>query len=173
MNSSLNQFILSIGANLGNRKQTILNAINLLSAYNGINILKISSIYETQPVGYIEQPMFLNLSVLSETKFDCYTILSYCKEIEQLLGRKKRDKWEEREIDIDLILFGDCVINDESLIIPHPRMTERRFVLVPTNEIACDFLHPIDYLSIKSLLENCSDNSLVKLFDNNKTNEAK
>lgn len=93
---------------------------------------------------------------------DELTIINELKAIESLLGREDRERWHEREIDIDLLLFGSYIIKSASLTVPHPRMHERKFVLVPAAEIAGDFIHPVFGLSIKEMLEECKDNSIVK-----------
>ncbi len=157
-------FLLSIGANLGDRRKTIEQAISLIGKLDGISLLAQSSFYETQPVGFLEQPFFLNVALSGLSRLNCFDFIRKCKDIESILGRVKRNKWQEREIDIDIILFGDCVVNNDELVIPHPRMHERRFVLVPSNDIASDLLHPLLNQSINSLLNNCIDTSIVYPF---------
>lgn len=166
MNKSKTVILLSIGANLGNRMETIKKAITLLSEHPEINILKVSSIYETEPVGYKNQPWFLNLVVAAETTLDLNRLIQLCKTIEYLLGRKVRKRWTEREIDIDLLLYGKQIINSDFLQVPHPRMQERRFVLVPAAEIAAEIVHPIFNQTITELLASCNDNSVVRVFSN-------
>ena len=158
--------LLSIGANLGNRMETIEKAINLLSEHPEVKIIKISSIYETEPVGYKDQPWFLNAVVAAETTLEMNRLIQLCKTFEYYLGRKVRKRWTEREIDIDLLIYGEQVKSSEMLEVPHPRMQERKFVLVPAAEIAAEYVHPIFKLTITELLAECQDNSVVKVFSN-------
>lgn len=158
--------LLSIGANLGNRMKTIESAINLLSEHPEVKIIKISKVYETEPVGYKDQPWFLNAVVSAETSLEMNRLIQLCKTIEYYLGRKIRKRWTEREIDIDLLFYGEQVKQSEMLQVPHPRMQERKFVLVPAAEIAAEFVHPIFKQTITELLEECQDSSVVKVFSN-------
>jgi 2-amino-4-hydroxy-6-hydroxymethyldihydropteridine diphosphokinase len=111
---------------------------------------KVSSVYETEPVGLVNQPRFLNLACEVVTRLSPEGLLALFKGIEQKMGRYSRSG-EPRIIDIDIVLFGDQVINTPNLVIPHPRMHERGFVLIPLAEIAPDFVHPVLKKSIKEL----------------------
>src|SRR5438874_1111527 len=137
---------LSLGANIGNREHTLVQALKLIAGSLEINLLRISSMYATDPVGYLDQPEFINCAAVIETTLEPHVLLDRLRGIEQGLGRISRDKWHEREIDIDIVLMDDLVIDDESLTIPHPEMHKRRFVLAPLAEIAPDALHPILHL---------------------------
>lgn len=153
--------LLSLGSNVGDRYENINKAIEKLSQDGIIYNLKTSKFYETEPVGYKEQGWFLNCSVSGYTNLDSIELFKKCKEIEKELGRKKRARWHEREIDIDILLYSDLIFHSDLLTIPHPRMHERKFVLVPSAEIAPNAIHPLLHSTIKDLLEKCQDNSKV------------
>lgn len=158
--------LLSLGANLGRRKETIQNAVNLIVDRGLLCGLKQSSFYETEPYGIEDQPWFLNICVCGFTNLTPTELLSRLKEIEAELGRISRQRWHEREIDIDIILYSSYIIDEHNngvnLVIPHPQMCRRRFVLVPAAEIASEAIHPIYKKTVLELLSECSDNSVVK-----------
>ncbi|MBM2816937.1 MAG: folK [Ignavibacteria bacterium] len=155
--------LLSLGANLGNQSATIKNAINCIRDSGLLTSLHISSEYSTEPVGYIDQPWFTNIAVSGFTTIPITHFLLIIKTIEQFLGRTGHQRWHEREIDIDLLIYGDNIITNKEITIPHPRMHQRRFVLEPAAEIASEVIHPGFNLSISQLLEQCSDNSIVNV----------
>ena len=130
-----NQAYLSIGSNIGNREQFLQEAIQLLHAREGIKVANLSSIYETDPVGFTDQGKFLNMAIQIETSLTAEELLSACLETEKELGRKRDIKWGPRTIDLDILLYNNENIETEKLIIPHPRMSERAFVLIPLLEI--------------------------------------
>ncbi len=136
----MNRAYLGLGSNMGDKKGYIDSALELLEAHEKINIVKISSYYETEPVGYKEQDWFLNIVAEINTELDPHELLKYCMEVEQKLNRKRIIRWGPRTIDIDILLYNDYNLNKENLIIPHPRMTERAFVMIPLYEIAPDIL---------------------------------
>lgn len=133
---------IGLGSNLGDRRSYLEAACCELSAHPGIRVLQRSSLYETEPLGYLDQGWFLNQVVEMETILDAEQLLSFTQGIEDDLGRKRSLRWGPRVIDLDILLYGDLVLNLPKLIIPHPRMYERQFVLVPLAEIAGKFLHP-------------------------------
>lgn len=133
---------LGLGANLGDRKNHLDQAIEQLSHTKGIRVQKISSLYETAPIGYIDQPPFYNQVVKIQTFLTSDDLLENLLQIEQELHRVRTFRWGPRTIDIDLLLYEDCIISRGNLIVPHPRMTERAFVLIPLLEIAGDLLIP-------------------------------
>lgn len=131
---------LSLGANLGDRAATLRAAVSRLSAAPGVNVLRVSRVYETDPVGPADQPRFLNLAAEVElaegvTPRD---VLHLAKAVEADLGRKVRERWGPREIDIDVLLVGEERVQEPDLEVPHPRMWERAFVLVPLAELIPD-----------------------------------
>jgi 2-amino-4-hydroxy-6-hydroxymethyldihydropteridine diphosphokinase len=125
----------------------------LLDEYDGVSVVSRSSLYETAPVGETDQPPFLNNAVGVETVLSPRELLAVIKEIEKIIGRTPTYRWGPREIDIDILLYDDLVINEPGLTIPHPRMHERAFVLVPLSEIAPIAVHPVLGKSIGTLCE--------------------
>lgn len=157
------QVLLSIGSNLGIKKENIKKAYNLLKETSTINNANISSFYLTEPIGFKNQPWFLNVAVSGYTLIDLNNFIEICKSIEYSIGRKKREKWHEREIDIDILFYGDLLLETKFMTIPHKRMHERRFVLQPASEIAGDFVHPKFGVSVSHLNNNCTDKAIVKI----------
>lgn len=127
---------LSLGSNMGDKKQYLYAAIKILEATDQIWLTKISSLYETNPWGYTEQDLFMNLAVEIETTLSPIALLDVCQSIEQELGRVRLIKWGPRVIDVDILLYGEEVLNEKRLIVPHPLMTQRDFVMIPLAEIA-------------------------------------
>ena len=130
------------GSNIGDRKQQLLKAIDLIGNIKGIKVTKQSSIYETAPIGYTDQPNFLNLCLEIETELSPQQLLKHCLDIEQQLHRVREIRWGPRTLDIDILLYSDNIIETDNLSIPHPRMQERAFVLIPLNDIASDKKDP-------------------------------
>lgn len=131
---------LGIGGNMGDRRQYIERAVELLKGNPGITVGKVSSVYETEPVGYREQDWFLNIAAELDTVLSPYELLDYCGFIEKELKRERLIRWGPRTIDVDILLYEDVRLKDERLIIPHPRMKERAFVIIPLMEIAPDIV---------------------------------
>lgn len=127
---------LSLGTNIGEREQNLKEAVQRLQKQQGILIQAVSSIYETEPVGFVNQPSFLNICVYVKTDVSPYEMLEICQSIENELGRVRDKRWGPRIIDLDILLYNQENIEADDLIIPHPRMYERAFVLVPLMEIA-------------------------------------
>jgi len=152
---------LSLGSNLGDRVGFLKQGIDLISEIPKTKIQKISKVYEAEPVDYRNQPEFLNLVLSISTSAGPHEFLEILKEIEKKVGRKHREKWHEREIDIDIIFYGDKVISSKELVIPHPRMHLRKFVLSPLNEVAPNFVHPLEGKTVSQLLAECPDTSRV------------
>lgn len=161
---SKNRILLSLGTNLGNRESTLQNVVNVLKKSDFLSEVEVSKYYQTEPVGYIEQPDFLNIAFSANTNIDLFQLIYLLKSIEYLFGRKKRQKWHQREIDIDIILFGDTILISEQLTIPHKAMHLRRFVLLPALDISPEMLHPLFDKSIKQLLEECNDDAIVEIY---------
>ena len=132
----MNEVYLSIGTNIGEREKNLQQAVQALMEQSAVQVTHVSSIYETAAVGYTEQADFLNIAVAIETTLIAQEILEVCQSIENELGRVREMRWGPRTIDLDILLYNQETIETESLIIPHPRMFERAFVLVPLQEIA-------------------------------------
>jgi len=143
------QVYLGIGSNLGDRQANMKKALKLLS--DTLQIELASSIYETEPVGYVEQPMFLNAVCRGQTELGPLQLLSLIKGIEASLGRVSSFPNAPRTIDLDIIFYGSMIMQTPELTIPHPRLEERAFVLIPLLEIAPDLRHPISGESIEDL----------------------
>ena len=143
---------LGLGSNLGDRKQNLAKALELLSPETTVE--KLSSIYETEPVGYQPQPLFLNAVCRISTELNPRQLLRLAKKIEAKLGRMPSFPNAPRTIDIDILLYDNEVFGSKELTVPHPRLAERAFVLVPLVEIAPDLVHPGSGKTIKKLLGN-------------------
>lgn len=154
--------VLSLGANLGDRLVVLRRAAIMLRSMAFTSEMQASSVYETEPVGFREQPPFFNIAIAGKTLLASQELLDVCKNIEQKLGRHERPRWREREIDIDILLYGDIVIARGELELPHPCMLERRFALVPAAEIAPDFIHPVANKTLSELAALCPDKSEVR-----------
>ncbi|MCX2473343.1 2-amino-4-hydroxy-6-hydroxymethyldihydropteridine diphosphokinase [Pedobacter sp. MC2016-05] len=153
---------LLLGGNLGDREDNLRKAIALIAENIG-SVVSISALYETAAWGKTDQPSFLNQAVAVETNFPAIEVLDKALEIEKNLGRVRKDKWGERLIDIDLILYGNEVIDIKNkLQVPHPHMQERRFVMAPLAEIAPVVVHPILGKTILDIFENITDKLDVK-----------
>lgn len=161
MKRSSTQIYLALGSNLGNRKAHIEQALELLKPK--IEEVIVSPLYETVPWGVKEQPMFLNSCVGSVTKLSADELLVFVKSIEKQLNRSLQIKWGPREIDIDILFYGESIIHKDDLVIPHPYLVERAFTLVPLADIAPDFVHPELKYSVAQLLQGV-DRSGVKAF---------
>jgi 2-amino-4-hydroxy-6-hydroxymethyldihydropteridine diphosphokinase len=155
---------LSLGSNLGDRVKNLQQAIAALREA-GINVTRTSSMYETEPVDYLDQPWFLNIAVAAETELAPAALLDILRQIETQMGSKKLIAKGPRLIDIDILLYGDQVIDTLELQVPHPRMPLRRFVLEPLAEIAPNARHPVSGLSVSEMLDRTPDKSAVRKFD--------
>jgi len=155
---------IGLGSNLGDRKKNIDNSIRLLhDPGNNVEILDRASYYETEPVGPI-QPWFINTAIKIETSLSPEEILSKCKEVERRIGRVDSFRWGPRLVDLDLLLFGDRVVKTEQLVLPHPQLEERKFVLLPLIELEAQLTHPVLGTPLENLLPKTEgDKKVVKL----------
>ena len=151
---------LSLGSNLGDRKQNLRDAIAALPAA-GVDVKRVSSIYETEPVDFLDQPWFFNCVVQGETLVPAVPLLRELREIERRMGSKKLIARGPRLIDIDILLYGSQTIEEAEVQIPHPRMLSRKFVLAPLGEIAPDVKHPSWAGTAAELLDRSEDRSTV------------
>jgi 2-amino-4-hydroxy-6-hydroxymethyldihydropteridine diphosphokinase len=154
---------LGLGSNLGDRRSNLEESIKQISEFAVIK--KSSSIYETEPWGLKDQPKFLNQVILVETKLAPKELLSRLKTIEQIMGRKKTVLYGPRLIDLDILFFDDLMMKTFNLIIPHPHITERAFVLVPLAEIAPDMIHLQYQQTITELLKAVDKSSVARYED--------
>ena len=167
--SCMNGIYLIIGGNLGDRLALIEDCTRKIEKIVG-PILKSSSSYESESWGETDNPNYLNQVLFIESTFCAKEVLEKALEIEKGLGRTRDKKWESRLIDIDILFFNADIIDEKDLNIPHPHLHNRKFVLVPLNEIASEFIHPVLKTTISNLLENCSDNlKVTKLIPNIKS----
>lgn len=142
---------LLLGSNLGNREENIKLALSFIDKIPKTSLLKTSSIHQTEPWGYKEQPLFLNASCKIETGISPHKLLFELKNIERIIGRKETIRYGPRVIDIDILLYGNLVLAEKNLIIPHPELSNRPFALKILSEIAGEFVHPIHKKTINEL----------------------
>lgn len=153
---------LGLGSNVGNREQHIQQALSKLAAPD-LRIARVSSVYETEPVGFTAQRSFLNLVAEIETELFPMQLLARIGKIEQALGRVRAVPNGPRTIDVDILLYGRAVIRSARLEVPHPRMAERRFVLVPLAELAPELRHPVTHKTVRGMLETAPPLTIRKL----------
>lgn len=153
-------YFLSLGSNLGNRSANLARARKLLRG-KGVEVLKASSVYETEPVGHLDQPWFLNQALQVRSSLEPHALLGLAKSIEARMKRVPAVPQGPRTIDIDILFAGDLVVDRPDLVIPHPRLAQRNFVLVPLCEIAPEIRHPVLGKTIKELGLSCPDPARV------------
>ncbi|HEY5918403.1 MAG TPA: 2-amino-4-hydroxy-6-hydroxymethyldihydropteridine diphosphokinase [Chryseolinea sp.] len=158
-----NPVFLLLGTNLGNRISNLTQALQAIDQRVG-KVTKASSVYETSAWGKTDQPSFLNQAVEITTDLDPDAVLKKILTIEELLGRARTEKWGERTIDIDILFYGEEIYERPHLIIPHPQLANRRFTLIPLNEIASNFVHPLFKKTVAELLAACPDGLSVTKF---------
>lgn len=153
---------LALGSNIGERQDYLARAIQALQEKSGITVTKLSAVYETDPVGFVDQAAFLNMAVQIETDLTPSALLSAVLEIEQQLGRVRTMRWGPRTIDIDILLYGSEQIDLPDLVIPHPAMAERAFVLIPLRDVWEGGVLPVFQKTIDNCLIFCEDGKGVR-----------
>jgi len=151
---------LGLGSNLGDRMDNLTKAVECLS--QKVTIGEVSSVYETEPMYYEKQPLFLNAVLSGMTELEPIELLHFIKRIESELGRAPGPRNAPRTIDIDILFYGDRAVNTPELTVPHPALAERAFMLVPLAEIAGDFVHPLSRRTVGELLAEVSGRDGVK-----------
>lgn len=150
-----------LGSNLGDRGGAMEQALRSLAGHPGIRVLAVSPLYETDPVGVLDQPRFLNAAARLATSLKARALLDALLETERDMGRIRDRKWGPRNIDLDLLLYADCVIREEGLVVPHPLLTERLFVLAPLCDLDDATVHPVLKRPLRDLyLDLCKGNPL-------------
>ncbi len=162
----MNHIFLSLGSNIGNRLMNLDNAVDILSS-SGVHAVRLSNVYETSPWGFKASVNFLNQVMEAYTRFSPEKLYRLILKTETTLGRIRTDSAEyvSREIDIDILFFNDEVIENDHLSIPHPRLHERGFVLVPMMDLAPDHIHPVLNRTIKELHDLCPDTEEIALYE--------
>jgi 2-amino-4-hydroxy-6-hydroxymethyldihydropteridine diphosphokinase len=156
-----NTAFIGIGSNRGNRKENCETAVKIIAAHKNTAIIKKSSLYETEAWGEESHDNFINYVAEIKTGKNVFNFFSLLQQTENKIGKQKEGFWGPRNIDIDLLFFGQEIINEPELKVPHPFLHLRRFVIEPLSEIAPDFIHPIINQSIKVLLKNLTDTKKV------------
>ncbi|MGV7114566.1 2-amino-4-hydroxy-6-hydroxymethyldihydropteridine diphosphokinase [Paenibacillus kyungheensis] len=152
--SEYSEAYIALGANLGDREQTLTEAIQMLNDHSDIEIVHCSGLYETAPVGYIDQPSFLNMVLMLRTTLEPESLLMSMLDVENKLGRVRDIRWGPRTVDLDLLWMDNQQLHTERLELPHPRMNERAFVLVPLAELISSDHHPELFQSIQQSLSD-------------------
>ncbi len=160
----VNRSYIGFGSNIDDRLLKKKKALELLGNSDCCEVIKVSSIYESKPYGYKEQNNFLNCVAEIETSLSLKDLLILSKDIEKQIGRKQREKWGPREVDLDILFYNHLIYSDDKLTVPHKDVLNRDFVLIPLCEIAPEFVHPIEKKKICELSkENLEENIICKL----------
>lgn len=158
----MSEIWLGLGSNLGDKRANIARALDLLAAT--CRVIRVSSLYKTDPVGFKDQDWFLNCVAKADTKLGPAALLEALKSIEQEMGRKERVRNGPRVIDLDILLYEDRTFDEDGLVIPHPRLHERLFVLAPLSEIAPSLVHPVLGKTIAELARSLRNPERVELY---------
>jgi 2-amino-4-hydroxy-6-hydroxymethyldihydropteridine diphosphokinase len=154
---------IALGTNLGNRLSNLRAAVRAMPPE--IIVQAESHVYETPPWGYEDQPAFLNMVIKTETDLEPEELLLYLKQLEAELGREQSFHWGPRLIDLDILFYDDLVLDSPPLVIPHPRLHERAFALVPLMDLASEFIHPVSKKSVRELLAEVDSQEIVRFGD--------
>lgn len=154
---------LGIGANLGEREKTLHQALVFLDNHDKIEVDRVSSVYETAPVGVLDQPHFLNAVARINTQLSARALLDVLLDTELYFGRKRIKKWGPRILDLDILLYDEAIVDEPNLKVPHPYLHERGFVLYPLCDLAPDGMHPILGQSFASLLKDVNDGAVTRV----------
>ena len=154
---------IGIGANLGDREKTLQEAVGILDAHPKIDVAAASSVYETAPVGVVDQPHFLNAVLQIRTRLSARKLLNCLLAVERQFGRVRQTRWGPRTLDLDILLYGDAVIHQQGLQVPHPHLHERAFVLIPFCDLNPDLKHPVLGHSIQFLAGSLCDSPVRKI----------
>ncbi len=165
----MNKVYFSLGSNKGNKEKNLYQAITYIREFIG-DVKDYSSVYETEPAGFISSDNFYNMVLYVETEKNAEEVLNKSLQIESCMGRIRTlsTGYESRVIDVDLLFFNDEIINTESLIVPHKKILERNFILFPLSEIAADVIHPIYNKTVDELTRICEDKNFITLFKHKK-----
>ena len=155
--------LLLLGSNLGEREINLRSSIQFIEQDGSCKILLSSSVYETEPWGSQSKNNYLNQAFVIETSLNPFNLLTFLQETEVKIGRTRSVKWDDRIIDIDILLYNGFVLDSHELKIPHPELPNRRFALIPAVEIAPEWEHPLYHQNLKSLLDVCKDTTQVWL----------
>ena len=153
---------LGLGSNMGSREAHLRNGVQLLA--RSLEVVETSSIYETEPWGYSDQPSFLNMVCRAQTAIAPEDLLLFCQDVEREVGRKPTFHHGPRVLDVDILAYGEQIIATPALEVPHPQLAERAFVLVPLAEVAPEWTHPVLGKSVSQLLEQVSGKEGVRLW---------
>ncbi|MGX6446272.1 2-amino-4-hydroxy-6-hydroxymethyldihydropteridine diphosphokinase [Neobacillus sp. K501] len=159
-----NTVFIALGSNIGNRYDYLRKAIQRLNHYPEVKLVNYSSVYETDPVGYEDQDLFLNMVIEVQTEWSAHELLNTCLTTEVELGRKRDVRWGPRTIDLDILLYNQENIETEKLIVPHPRMGERNFVMIPLLEINPDIIIPGKETSLESGINELPNKEGVRVW---------
>lgn len=167
MSLAVAKVVIGLGSNLGNRAEYLEKAKSLLGTEPGVNLLRSSRIYESDPADGSGQPPYLNQVVLLETRLAPVSLLNVCRKIEADCGRERTagNRWESRTLDLDILFWEDKVIAEPDLTVPHPEAEKRSFVLVPLADLLPEFIHPVSGKPVRDLITGLKDQLRIHLYE--------